>query len=281
MTDTSTMPATVELQAAQPAGSISLHIHGQQDRHVSEQLRQSGVWEPFETALLQAALPVGGAFLDVGANIGYFTLLAAQCVGDAGTVVAVEPDPQNCRLLRASLELNDMQGRVELVQGALAAEDGQGELFLSEDNLGDHQIYTGGQVRQSVPIALFHGGQLLAQRLTSLDFVKIDTQGSEYQVLQGLLPLLKSLPQLPLIMVELTPYSLAEAGASGRQLIELLASLCETMWIVDHVEHRLVPCAVEELAGWCDNVAATEGDQGFMNILVGPRAPDDIAVTQQ
>ena len=49
--------------------------------------------------------------------------------------------------------------------------------------------------------------------------------------------------------------------------------------VVDHVEHRLAPCSAQELALWCDNVAATAGDKGFMNILVGPRAPDGILVT--
>ncbi len=64
------------------------------------------------------------------------------------------------------------------------------------------------------------------------------------------------------------------AGASGRALIELLAELGEPFWIVDHVEHRLVPCAREELAVWCDNVDACEDDRGFMNILVGPGITD-------
>ncbi len=98
----------------------------------------------------------------------------------------------------------------------------------------------------------------------------MDTQGSEYRVMAGLLPLLRELPTCPRIIIELTPLSLRRAGASGRQLIELLAQLGQPFWIVDHVEHRLVESSAAELARWCDEVDAVTGDMGFMNIMLGP-----------
>jgi hypothetical protein len=102
-----------------------------------------------------------------------------------------------------------------------------------------------------------------------MDLLKIDTQGSEYQVMAGLLPLLVALPTPPRILIELTPLSLRQAGASGRALVELLGELKLPLWIVDHIEHRLVESDVTELAQWCDDVDAVPGDMGFMNILVG------------
>ena len=83
------------------------------------------------------------------------------------------------------------------------------------------------------------------------------------------MPLLRKLPAPPRILIELTPLSLRQAGASGRQLIELLASLDQPLWIVDHVQHRLAPSDAGELARWCDDVDAVPGDEGFMNILSG------------
>jgi hypothetical protein len=62
---------------------------------------------------------------------------------------------------------------------------------------------------------------------------------------------------------------LRQAGSSGRALIELLATFGQDMWIVDHIEHRLVLSTAAALATWCDNVDACEGDEGFMNILIG------------
>ena len=97
----------------------------------------------------------------------------------------------------------------------------------------------------------------------------MDTQGSEYSVMLGLTPYLLELPQCPRIILELTPFSLRQSGASGRALIELLAQLAQPFWIIDHIEHRLAACNEAELSLWCDNVDSSEGDQGCRNILIG------------
>jgi hypothetical protein len=106
-----------------------------------------------------------------------------------------------------------------------------------------------------------------------MDLLKVDVQGAEYAVLAGLLPLLQELPRPPVMIVELTPLSLRQAGSSGRALLELLATLDQPSWIIDHIEHRLAACSYEDLARWCDDVDAVSGDAGFMNILLGPTVP--------
>ena len=251
---------------------LQLYIHGEQDKYVSCRIREEGIWEPYETSLVLSLLQPGDVFVDVGANIGYFSVIAASVVGEGGTVFAFEPDPDNFRLLQASAGLNGLDQRIVAVQAGLAAAAGDGHLFLSEDNLGDHQIYTVGDERTSLPISLYNGSQYLAERLQRLDLLKVDTQGSEYAVMAGLLPLLQSLPRVPRIIIELTPLSLRQAGASGRALIELLASLDQPLWIIDHIEHRLALSNAQELSQWCDDVDAVAGDSGFMNILVGSPA---------
>jgi FkbM family methyltransferase len=262
----------ITLQIPGLGQAVALHVHGAQDRHVSRCIRNSGIWEPYETSLMLALLPPGGVFVDVGANIGYFSILAAARTGREGRVFAFEPGPDNFRLLQQSAELNGFSERIHAVEAGLAAVAGEARLFLSEDNLGDHQIFSTGEGRASTGIQLLHGADYLGPRLKRIELLKIDTQGSEYGVVEGLLPLLLSLPECPTTLVELTPLSLRQFGASGRALIELLARLDQSMWIVDHVEQRLVPCPAEELAQWCDDVDAVAGDAGFMNILVGDRA---------
>ena len=74
----------------------------------------TGRYGPQETALLGAALRPGATFVDVGANWGYFTLLAAHRVGPAGRVVALEPDPRLFALLRANLAANGIGWAVAL-----------------------------------------------------------------------------------------------------------------------------------------------------------------------
>ena len=237
---------------------------------MSRRIREEGIWEPYETSLVLSLLRPGHVCVDVGANIGYFSILAAAVVGETGAVFAFEPDPGNFALLQANAVLNKQQHRITAVQAALSTQAGAGELFLSEDNLGDHQIYAAGEQRKSVQIALLNGSEYLGERLQRLDLLKVDTQGSEYQVMVGLMPLLLAIPGATHILIELTPLSLRQSGSSGRELIELLARLQQPFWIVDHIEHRLVASNSEELAQWCDDVDAVTGDMGFMNILVGP-----------
>ena len=247
-----------------------MYVHGQQDRYVSCRIREDGIWEPYETSLLMSFLQPGDVFVDVGANIGYFPVIAASLVGDTGAVFAFEPDPRNFELLQANLRLNRCEQCVSAIGAGLAEKAGAGRLFLSADNAGDHQIFAAGEKRKSLPISLLQGSEYLRGRLQRLDLLKVDVQGAEYSVMAGLLSLLRELPRLPRIILELTPLSLRQAGASGRALIELLADLGQPLWIIDHIEHRLVASTAEELAQWCDDVGAVAGDAGFMNILVGP-----------
>jgi len=249
--------------------SLRLQVHDSRDKVISQRLRETGIWEPFETSLLLDLLQPGDVFVDVGANLGYFTVLAAARVGDHGRVFAFEPDPDNFALLQANCLANGVDQRVCAVHGALAQHDGRGTLYLSEDNLGDHQIFDISGTRRSHSISLLNGGDYLGPRTLRVDLLKIDTQGSEYAVVAGLLSYLQKLDAPPQIIVELTPLSLRQAGASGRELIDCLAQLEQPFWIVDHIEHVLAATSAEELAVWCDNVDGCPGDEGFMNILVG------------
>lgn len=260
-------PVLVDLPELSTA--LTLHVHGEEDEFVSRALRDHGVWEPFETQLTLACLAPGNTFVDVGANLGYFTILAAARVGPQGHVVAVEPDPRNCELLRRSVQANQQQGTVELVEAALSSSSGEGTLFLSENNLGDHQIFGAGGTRASCPIRLIEGAPFLEPRVERIDLVKIDTQGSEFEVVSGMMPLLQALPARPRMLIELTPFSLRAAGASGSDLVALLGTLRLPFWIVDHIEHELVATTETELRRWCDNVDSVPGDEGFMNIFLG------------
>ena len=65
-----------------------------------------GVWEPEMTAYVEATLRPGGVFIDVGANIGYYSMLASRLVGPSGSVVAIEPSPTNFSELKRNIALN-------------------------------------------------------------------------------------------------------------------------------------------------------------------------------
>lgn len=252
-----------------PGLDLRMRVHGERDRHVSRALRETGVWEPFETDLLRRQLRPGDRVLDVGANIGYFSLVSAACVGEQGKVYAFEPEPQNFALLEENIDLNGYRGRITPCRAALAAKAGTGVLYISPDNLGDHQLHEEAPGRDRIPVALKVGADWFRGREERLDLVKVDVQGAEHAVIEGLFPLLSaSGPKLRLLL-ELTPGSLRQAGSSGRDLVQRLAQLQLPFHIVDHVERRLAATDAEALSTWCDNLDAFPQDRGFMNIFLG------------
>ncbi len=256
--------------------SITLRTHNPRTDLVSRKLHEEGGWEPFETQLWIASQRPGDIVVDVGANLGYFSILSALHPASAARIFAFEPAADNVLLLQQNLRLNQCESDVEIVPIALGDDDGQCALYRNEDNRGDHQIYAGDGRRSKEMITVRHGARLLSPRVDRIDLLKVDTQGSEYAVMQGLLPLLQQSAGSLRILLELTPYSLRLAGSSGRALVTLIAGLGLPLWIVDHVEHRLVASNAAALCEWSDNVDAEQGDRGFMNIYAGV-APKELS----
>lgn len=145
---------------------------------------------PAETAAVLAALPRGGTFVDVGANWGYFTLVAAHAVGPWGRVVALEPDPRMAAELRGNVARNGI-GHATVLE--LAAAEGAGEAVLSGYAEGDRNRGVSSLVAPPAGAA-----RSFAVRTAALDavmdelgvdradLVKVDVEGAEELVLRGM-----------------------------------------------------------------------------------------------
>tara|TARA_B100000767_G_scaffold271915_2_gene298535 strand:+ start:267 stop:1079 length:813 start_codon:yes stop_codon:yes gene_type:complete len=254
---------------------LTMFVHQKTDIHISKQIIEHGIWESYETSLLLTLLSPGRTFIDVGANMGYYTLIGSLLVGEQGRVVAFEPEQENFTLLEKNI-LNNKLANVVAVNAGLSDHHADGKLYLNDKNLGDHQIYqpaNNAVSRAEQSIQLLQGDDFLLHRLTSpvsrIDVLKVDTQGAEFVVLTGLMPLLKqSLPELKMI-VEFTPYSLKQAGASGMALLDIVVELGLPMQLIDHLGRKLVPISEIEMRQWIEQTDAAVGNQGFINLLVG------------
>lgn len=147
----------------------------------------SGVYEPPVTRIIRDALPAGGSFVDAGANWGYFTLVAAGTIGPSGRAIAIEPDPRMFAALEQNLQLNALS-HVTPVRAAASATEGRAALagFRSDAvNRGTSRL--GGQ---SAAGPTFDVDCVTIDRLTSaipsVDVVKIDVEGAEDAVLEGM-----------------------------------------------------------------------------------------------
>jgi FkbM family methyltransferase len=201
--------------------TMYLHHH---DCAVSPCIWRYGLFEPSETALLPKLVREGDTVLDLGANIGYFTLLLARKVGPTGRVFAFEPDPDNFALLARNVEVNGYTN-VVLENKAVGERTGTAGLFLCADNPGDHRIYaTAGEARERVTIDTVRLDDYAPLRGARVDLIKMDIQGAEAGALAGMAGLLRRSAGCRLL-TEFWPYGLRHAGADPRAYLEALRAL--------------------------------------------------------
>lgn len=175
------------IDAMTDVGPMYLH---RDDEVITPTLLSTGCWEPQEAAFLRTVLNPGRGFLDVGANIGYFSLLASAIVGPTGCVFAIEPEPRNLGLLRANIWRN-RAWNVRVLPLAAQAKTGYVGLRLSEGNRGDHQVIgASGHVGSLVPAIRLDE----ALDGSYIDVVKIDTQGVDHEVVEGLTSVIAEKP---------------------------------------------------------------------------------------
>jgi FkbM family methyltransferase len=191
---------------------------------VARQMMLCGEWEAENTALLQRLLRPGDTFVDVGANLGYFTLLGASLVSPGGQVVALEPVPPTYQLLLDNIALNPGS---EITALQVAASSREGTLTLSlfpGDSAATASQFMAwresAQVQVVVPATTL---DLCLQEMNhnSPALIKIDAEGGEYAILQGAGEVLAGWQ--PILMLEVLPALAEAAGWQPANLLDLLA----------------------------------------------------------
>jgi FkbM family methyltransferase len=192
------------------------------DNGVGRTIHANGAYEPAETQFLSLILREGMVVVDIGANIGYFTTLAAKCVGRGGKVIAVEPDPYNFRLLLRNIR-NNRLNNVLPFELALGSSPHEARLFRSAENYGDHRLYGEDErQRDSVYVPVDTLDNLLAQQgIGKVDVIKMDVQGYEHLIMEGMTRTLQAVERCT-ILTEFWPYGIEQAGGSADEFFELL-----------------------------------------------------------
>jgi FkbM family methyltransferase len=173
-------------------------------------------YEPDVREALRYLLRPGHTFIDCGANIGYFSVMALGLVGPTGRVVAVEANPVTFELLRRNIELN---GRGTPVHCAVTSHDGDVEIFVSD--MGDvySSLKVGGLVTGDTVHSHKVPGKTLdavvaTQKLDRVDVVKIDIEGAEMDALRS----------APKLMAEQRPVFVVEYGTNTWPTFEATAN---------------------------------------------------------
>jgi FkbM family methyltransferase len=191
------------------------------------------LYEAEVAGLMINVLRLGDIVVDVGANCGFFTILAARLVGSSGHVVAVEPSPASLARLRTNLALNGLTN-VAVVDGVATEHSGEAQFYLCSDNSGGSALWNVGDYpgnpksrENPIPIsvpATTVDDELRQRGVGAPKLIKIDAEGAEQRVLQGATSHLAN-RRIPFVVAELNEFALAKLGSSQQSLRGLMEGL--------------------------------------------------------
>lgn len=191
-----------------------------------------GFWpscEPYDQdkhvfAMLKSILKSGDVFIDCGANVGYFSVLAADLVGNTGKVVAIEANPETYKLLRRNLEANNINSCFNY---ALTSQNGEIDLFVP--NKGDifsslrQNEYIQGDLMYSCKVMGKTLGDIINElELSKISLIKIDIEGAEMDVIRSAVNIISKFR--PPIIVEYGVNTWSIFGSTIQDLFEIIKS---------------------------------------------------------
>jgi len=210
-----------------------VHVHGMTLYHRENwpdfaRMWAAGDYEPTTMRTIRRLLRPGMTMLDVGANIGYFSLVAAQSVGPHGHVYAFEPDPYNRAVLARNTRANVVGARIEVVPMAVSRMSGPIELHVNTEESGMlTSLYAGAMAVRGGNWETVHveattlDAWAAARDWPAIHVMKLDIEGAELDALAGAREVLHRNPGVVLI-VEMALASLTATGATPESFLAAL-----------------------------------------------------------
>ena len=208
--------------------------------HPNDAFRLSihGIHGAHDFKIFKDNVKVGDNVVDLGANVGYFTLILAKLVGPTGKVFAFEPDPRNLTLLKKNIEYNNYKN-VIIVPKAVSDVNDKCTLYVSQKTFGQNRIYKPEKTKNQNYIPMksetirlddfFKTNNLLDK----ISFIKMDIEGAEFLALSGMKEILKLNKNIK-IFTEAEISYLEDAGSSYDQFIDLLTENDFTFSLADN-----------------------------------------------
>ena len=206
---------------------ITLHLNDQVDGNIW----WNGYYEELPTKLFKRIIKkVGGTIIDIGANIGYYSIIASELVGNGGNIISLEPVPETFRrLLLNVLPLSN----VKAYQVACGPENGKIDIYAFGD-----LVSAGSRISSPPEVNIpYHIEEVNMVKLDDfvdmkVDVVKIDVEGYELNVLKGMKKIITSNPNIK-ILLEVNNDLLIKAGSSPQEMFSYLKSFGLSPWDFD------------------------------------------------
>jgi FkbM family methyltransferase len=244
------------------------------DPDVSRQIQEHGwyVDERFDIEVFQKHLKTGMTFLDLGANVGFYTFLARSTIGQKGRFFAFEPYPRNAELIRASIGENSFHNNVTLVEAAVSDKNGKASLYLSPDASSENSLLDlefrynddakkeeglgrkGQQEKRAITVDVVTVDDYFEKKVgdTKVDFIKMDIEGSEYRAFKGMSNKVLRDNDRMILMLEFWPNGFRKDNHDPYEFLETLAKSPEggggfDIQFIDNIKQEVYRVGVEEM----------------------------------
>lgn len=198
---------------------MKIYVRNPRNSLIGRTIYRTKSWEYQETRLVSSIIKPGMVVLDIGAEMGYYTIIFSRLVGESGRVFSFEPHPEHRKYLSRNIEINSLHN-VKICEFGLS--DKTGSAFLERNWARIEKVDAPGKRYLEVGMERFDqwwqregGGRV--------DFAKIDIEGAELNALLGMKETLREYH--PMIVVEVHTFQIKRFGFSAHHLINFLSGL--------------------------------------------------------
>ncbi len=226
-----------------------------------------GAFEKRELDTFRSIIKDGMTVVDIGANIGLYTVIASKLVGSNGKVFAYEPEQENFGFLSRNIEVNNFKNSTPL-QIALSDKAEERKLFLAKDNKGHHSFVQDNQANIPVSVHTETLDSSLAKYGSPIvDVIKMDIEGAEPLALMGMKETITRNPNI-IIFTEIFPNAIRRLGYDPLDFLKMFNHYDLSVWVID--EDVAKPTLLKP-ADFASYIAYFPKGEAFHNLYVSKR----------
>ncbi len=224
-------------------------------------LMLSSKYEIGMTKVLKNFIKKDWIICDIGAYIGYHTTLFSKLTGENGKIISVEPEPNNYKLLKKNIRLNNLNN-VTTYSIAISDKKGKGIIYSPNENAPDSRIFkVPGENRHETKVKTDTLDNLLRKE-KKINLIKIDIQGWEERALKGAGKTFKKNKDIYLI-TEFQPSLLSKAGTDSKKYLKMISKFGFKIYLIDEKKQKLK--RIKKLENLIEITKKTDG--GFVDLL--------------
>lgn len=220
------------------------------DKDDSMRLSILNIYEPATVKYFRERIKPGGVILDIGAHIGYYTLMAAKYIGNKGKVYAFEPNKDNFALLTKNARINGYKNAI-LINKAVTKSTKKARLFLSRASTGMHSLIDiDDDNRNSTIVDTVSLDDFFGKNPPRVSVIKMDIEGGEYRAVEGMDRLLRRNKHV-ILFTEFSPFAIKKSKKSPHGFLNLLKSYGFKIYSIDERRNLLTPVKVKTFLSSC------------------------------